>query len=170
MIWVSSAVPGFQEALKYRAEQRYCSEHRLVLCRERKQQQLFFPSGFTSLSLSHFFPFHTLLATVFFEGRKQQSGLSWEERNPVAWRTKSDVLKKRTKVHIIYTVNIFSFKEVNYKESLSSFWLKTTTSEEYIKKKNTHSCFSAPHPTALPPPSPLLLPSTWNKMATDCAA
>lgn len=36
-------------------------------------------------------------------------------------KDKEKYKKKRLNVHIIYTVNIFSFKEINYKESLSSF-------------------------------------------------
>lgn len=48
--------------------------------------------------LSHFltfFPFHTLLATVFFEGGKQQSGLSWEKRNPRGVKDKERCVKKK---------------------------------------------------------------------------
>lgn len=118
MIWVSRTVLGFQELLKrdskIRAVQQFCV--RLVLCRETEEKQ-FIWSGFT-LTFS-LFPFHTLLATVFLEGGKKLNELTWEKENSHGIKDNDDI--KKLKVHIIYTVNIFSFKEINYKESLSSF-------------------------------------------------
>lgn len=111
MVWVSGTVPGFQEALKQnreskiRAVQRLCPGHTYQSSTSQRARTttivfLFFFQSSSTLTFSLCFPFHTVLATVFFEGGEKLSVLSWEKEKSCG--IKDNERYKKDRKYVLY--------------------------------------------------------------------